>query len=424
MVMHHLASSLRHIMTAAAFLGATFGGATPVHADAIKTVFVIAMENHNWTQPATDSTAPFQIFNNPNAPFLNSLTNPASPNSAQVSFTTAYHNALATPSGSNPSIHPSEPNYIWMEAGSNLGVLNDNQPFGTGGTNQNTTNHFSSLLTRSGKTWKSYQEDIDTNAAGTVLPPGQWTSPITNRAGTYTTVPNTFNGSRQFDYAAKHNPQIFFSDTNGGNDATPASPAAGKYAPLQQLFTDLNNKTVANYNWITPNQFNDMHTALTGGDKGLTGDAAEIKQGDDFLAQIVPIIMASQAYQDDGAIFLWWDESEGTNRDDFSHTLPFFVISPLAKGNAFSDSLNYTHSSTLRTLQEIFGVGPFLGDAARASDLSDLFQLGVIPSGVPAPSSLSLLSLGLGLLAWARRRRRMWSVAGGSRRMGWRLIAG
>jgi hypothetical protein len=131
---------------------------------------------------------------------------------------------LATPAGSNPSIHPSEPNYIWMEAGSNLGVLNDNQPYGPGGTNQNTTNHFSSLLTGSGKTWKSYQEDIDTDAAGNVLPKSQWTSPINNRSGTYTTVPNATNGSRQFDYAAKHNPQIFFTDTNGGNDATPANP--------------------------------------------------------------------------------------------------------------------------------------------------------------------------------------------------------
>ena len=34
------------------------------------------------------------------------------------------------------------------------------------------------------------------------------------------------------DYATKHNPQIFFSDTNGGNDNTPANPGAGKYAPL------------------------------------------------------------------------------------------------------------------------------------------------------------------------------------------------
>ena len=59
------------------------------------------------------------------------------------------------------SIHPSEPNYIWSEAGTNFGVLNDNQPYGAGGTNQNTTQHLTSLLNTAGKTWKSYQEDID-----------------------------------------------------------------------------------------------------------------------------------------------------------------------------------------------------------------------------------------------------------------------
>ena len=67
---------------------------------------------------------------------------------------------------------------------------------------------------------------------------------------------------------------------------------------LQQLQIDLNNNTVAQYNWITPNKSNDMHTALSGGYKGLTGDNAAIKQGDDFLATVVPMIMASQAYQE------------------------------------------------------------------------------------------------------------------------------
>src|SRR5579872_874784 len=42
----------------------------------IKNVFVIAMENHNWTQPANQFTGPIQqIFQNPNAPFINSLVN-------------------------------------------------------------------------------------------------------------------------------------------------------------------------------------------------------------------------------------------------------------------------------------------------------------------------------------------------------------
>jgi hypothetical protein len=48
------------------------------------------------------------------------------------------------------------------------------------------------------------------------------------------------------------------------------------------------------------------------------------------------------------------------------------VVSPLVKVN-YSNSIHYTHSSTLRTMQEIFGVRPFLRDAANATDLSDLF---------------------------------------------------
>ena len=40
----------------------------------ISTVFVIAMENHNWTQPANQFSGSIQqIFQNPNAPFINSL---------------------------------------------------------------------------------------------------------------------------------------------------------------------------------------------------------------------------------------------------------------------------------------------------------------------------------------------------------------
>ncbi len=51
------------------------------------------------------------------------------------------------------------------------------------------------------------------------------------------------------------------------------------------------------------------------------------------------------------------------------------VLSPFAKGGGYSNKIAYTHSSTLRTIQEIFGVEPFLGDAANSNDLSDLFRI-------------------------------------------------
>lgn len=399
-------SHVRWTAAAGAFALLAGAGTTSANAQQIKTVFVIAMENHNWTQPANQFTGGIQqVFQNPAAPFINSLVSGSASAvingsivniSAQTSYAANYHNVLATPDGNNPHIHPSEPSYLWAEAGTNFGVLNDNDPFRVpGGTNQDTAVSLSALLQEAGHTWRSYQEDIDLvrNGAGQLtnvpLPRDQWTVPLASISGVFAPgFLNDFNFGTQYNYAAKHNPMVYFTSTNGGNDATPANPMSQQYAPLQQLFTDLATGGVAEYNWITPNQFNDMHTGLTGGYRGLTGDPAKIRQGDDFLAKIIPIIMASDAYKNHGAIIIWFDESEsdgvaGDNPDDFNHTIGEIVISPRARenvdGRPYASTLNYTHSSDLRTMQQIFHVGPLLGDAVNAIDLSDLFKPGAIP---------------------------------------------
>lgn len=372
-------------------------------AQQIKKVFVIAMENHNWTQPANQFTGNIQqIYQNPAAPFINSLVNGTAQVtvgtktvniSDQVAYAAAYHNVLATPSGNNPHIHPSEPNYLWAEAGTNFGIFNDADPYPN--NVQNTSLHLTTLLDKAGVSWKTYQEeaDLETDAGkliNVVRPQDQWTVPLTSFNGVFgDNTFNQWNGAAQYNYAAKHNAMVFFTDTNGNGDPTPANPMVKHYAPLQQLEADLENNTVADYNWITPNQYNDQHTTLAAGYAGLTGDAAKIKQGDDFLRQIVPMIMASKAYQDNGIIILWWDEAEsdgvaGDNADDFNHTVPEIIISKHAHRNVngvpYASPVNLTHSSDLRTMQEIFHVGPWLGDAANATDLRDLFQPGVIES--------------------------------------------
>src|SRR5262249_51171917 len=149
-------------------------------------------------------------------------------------------------------------------------------------------------------------EDVNLakNAQGqltnTALPQNQWTVPLTSFSGTSPAYTNQYNGSNQYNFAAKHVGQLFFTGTNGGNDPSTSNPKAKYYAPLQQLQTDLANNTVARYNQIIPNQYNDMHSALTAGftynGVHYTGDQAAVAQGDNFLAQVVPQIMASQAY--------------------------------------------------------------------------------------------------------------------------------
>jgi hypothetical protein len=429
---------------------------TSAHAQ-LTTVFYILLENRNWSENETSGGQ--QILGSSAAPYLNSLVTPGNPNAAQVSYASCYHNALATYNGSNPSIHPSEPNYVWMENGSNESKADDNDPYGSGASVQQifnyaaanpslTTENLSGLIQAAGLTWKSYTEGTNLlnsnganfNTAGGTLtnnpaPQSAWTVPLVSFSGTSASYTNPYNGSHQYNFAAKHTGQLFFPATNGSTVNTantspnPANVEAYNYPPLEQLATDLANNTQASYNVITPDQYNDMHTALSSnftynGVTYTSSDSKQVAQGDNFCSIIVPRIMASPIYKaGHAAIVIWTDETEGSNQNDFNHTLTDIVISPFCKGNAYDSTLNYTHSSDIATFQKLFGVtantpSGFLNDAANASnsslghtgtsqagnsytaaasptggfgtgtaqDMSDLFVAGTIPPALPGLS--------------------------------------
>ncbi len=285
----------------------TWGQATEVPTPTERTVFVIVMENHNWSQ----------IKDNPSAPYINALL-------TQGAHAEAYFNP--------PRLHPSEPNYIWLEAGTNFGVTNDLDP---SANHIASTAHLTSLLDAAGISWKSYQEGI----AGDVCP------------------------LVSFDhYAAKHNPMIFFDDVTGTNDPQSAYCIA-HIRPYGELADDLTGGNVARYNFITPDTCDDMHDSLG------CATLNSVQNGDDWLAGALPPILASDAYQNGGIVFITWDEGAGGDGP-----IGLIALSPDAKPG-YSNDIPYTHSSLLRTLQEIFDVQPLLGDAANATDLSDLFTV-------------------------------------------------
>ena len=86
-------------------------------------VFLIVMENHNWSD----------IKNSPSAPYINNTLLPT------ASYAEQYYNP--------PGNHPSEPNYLWLEAGTNFGISNDLDPVFN---HQSTTQHFVTLLSNAG----------------------------------------------------------------------------------------------------------------------------------------------------------------------------------------------------------------------------------------------------------------------------------
>jgi phospholipase C len=264
------------------------------------------MENHNWVD----------IKGSAAAPYINGL------------LATAAH---AEQYYSPPGNHPSEPNYIWLESGSNYGITTDNPPGTAAGENQvNTTAHLVTQLEAAGRTWRSYQEDI----SGMDCP--------------LVAVNN---------YAPKHNPMVFFPDVT--DDFSPTSAhCIAHVRPYTELATDLAAGTVADYNFITPNLCDDMHNTCTTG---------QIRQGDAWLAAELPKLVASATYAAGAVVFITWDENELGN-----FPIGMIAVSKDVKPG-YSNTVQYTHSSLLRSVQSIFGLSPFLKDAANATDLGDFF---------------------------------------------------
>ncbi len=280
---------------------------TPTGNHAIKTVFLIVMENHNWSD----------IKGNSSAPYINHTLLP------MASYAQQYYNP--------PGNHPSLPNYLWLEAGTNFGLADDASPYID---HQNTTQHLTTLLNNAHISWKAYEESTN----------GQ-------------VCPLMSIGA----YAVKHDPMVYFNDVTDDNNIDSAYCIA-HVRPFSELSSDLAHNTEGRYNFITPNLCDDMHTPCPPA-------FDTIRQGDTWLSQQIPMIMRSTAYKNGGAIFITWDEA--TTGDG---PIGMIVLSPDAKGHGYSDTIHYTHSSTLRTVEEIFGVSPLLGAAAQATDLSDLFQ--------------------------------------------------
>src|SRR5207244_7903518 len=217
---------------------------------------------------------------------------------------------------------------------------------------QSTASHLVALLNTAGVSWKAYQEGI----SGVVCP-------LTDVGG----------------YAVRHDPFVYFDDVTEANNSS-APYCIAHVRPYAEWAGDLNAGTVARYNFITPNVCDDMHSSCA-----PVNDP--VKQGDTWLSTEVPRILASQAYADHGALFITWDEAETSDGP-----IGMIVLSPLGKGGGYTNTIHYTHSSTLRTMEEIFNVAPLLGDAANATDLSDLFNF----SAALPPTAITGTATGVG----------------------------
>jgi phosphatidylinositol-3-phosphatase len=280
-------------------------------------VFLIVLENKNWVGRGG-------ISGSGEAPYINRTLVPMA----------AVANNYFNPYGN----HPSLPNYLWMEGGQNYGIHADGVP---GQYHLKTHAHFSELLQNAGIRWRGYAESI----SGKVCP--------LHAEGAYDA-----NGGRL--YQPKHFPQVYFDDMTGARNPYSAY-CIQHIRPLGQLGSDLANNAIGRYNFIAPNMCHDGHDSCGGN---------PIAHIDSWLKNFLPIILNSSQYKA-GHVVIFIATDEAANGDG---PIPFLVLGHGVK-HGYKNEIRYTHSALLRTLEEIFRVGPLLGHAAYANDLRDLFSV-------------------------------------------------
>ena len=239
----------------------------------------------------------------------------------------AYINTLATGHGLATQYfavsHPSLPNYLALTAGSTFGIASD-----CTGCYVNATN-IADQVESSGRSWKAYLESM----------------------------PSSCYVGDAYPYMQKHNPFIYYNDVR-----TNPARCAEHVVPFTQLSTDLVNGTVPNLAWITPNMCNDMHDC-------------SIATGDAWLANVVPGILASSAFQNGGVLFITWDEGEssaGCCSNAAGGQVATLVIAPNGVAGLRS-TIAETHYSLLRTIEDAWGLSA-LGQAASAVAMREYFR--------------------------------------------------
>jgi phosphatidylinositol-3-phosphatase len=278
--------------------------------------------------------------------------------------------------------HNSLPNYIAMVSGQGPNPVtqsdcqiyqeflpgtigSDGQAMGLGCVYPSSVRTVADQLTAAGLTWGGYMEDMGTPCRHPAL-----------------NMPDSTQQATATDqYAARHNPFVYFHSIIDGPDC------AAHDVPLERLQADLQSAdTTPNLTFITPDLCSDGHDEPCA--DGRPGGYASI---DAFLAEWVPRIESSPAYQQDGALIVTFDESEsgaeGCCVQDHPNTpnaggqtlgpgggrTGTVVVSPFVTPGTTSDR-PYNHYSFLRTIEDLFGLAP-LGYAAKSTPFgADVFN--------------------------------------------------
>jgi phospholipase C len=203
--------------------------------------------------------------------------------------------------------HPSVPNYLALTSGQTWGVRDDSY-------HALPRQDLGDQLTKAGVSWRAYMESLgDAGCLDSPLP-----------------------------YDPGHNPFAYYGGACPAN-VVPSSQLAGDLAQGNTRFS-----------WIVPDACHDQHSC-------------PLAVGDEWLRETVGLIIASAAWKPGSALFITWDEDDGSAGN---HVLTL-VVQP--GHHHVVSQVAYDHYSLLATVEDMLGL-PRLANAANARPMSDLLS--------------------------------------------------
>jgi Phosphoesterase family len=273
-------------------------------------VFVVMMENQDYANI---------IGNTRQAPYLNSLL-PQSTN-----FGAMY-----------AEVHPSDPNYLALSAGSTFHVMGD--PIETNLDYTIDARNIGDLVQDAGKTWKAYYQSAHGPCDKTVHDP----------------------------YYNDDLPFLYFKDIRDD-----AARCESHLVPLPQMATDLQSTTTTpNFVWWGADDCSDM-------------EGCGIRAGDTFLKETIGDILASKAWTTQRSLLLVTFDEDRYDKERPAQLIPTIALASTGVKQGYLSKVRYDHYNMLRTIEGTLGLGTLTANDLYAEPMTDIFNSrGTVPTVV------------------------------------------
>src|SRR5947207_10790226 len=236
-----------------------------------------------------------------------------------------YYTQLAAQYGLTNSYYATQHNSLaalmWLTTGQQVTTNN----FTTENLN---VDHIARKIWQSGKSWKAYAENLPSIG---------------------------FTDYGSFPYMKRHLPFAYFTDVVTSNqrmNLVPLSP---------YLANDVAGNALPNFSYIVPDALEDAHDGT-------------LAQTDLWLQTNVPALLAMPAFQNDGLLFIVWDEGDVNPLDkrETGGRVATLMIGPKVKPR-YTSSAFYTHQDLLRTVCDAMGLSGCPGNGATGTPMADFF---------------------------------------------------